>query len=104
MAHSKKFKEEKISTKRSDRFSEEFTIPLGRIRDFYRVVSILNADLGHGNWTTVGRPLRKLRRVAGYNSRRWLFPNFKSRNIDIVFRVPSGSEAIATRLLLELPR
>lgn len=104
MAHSKKFKEAETSTERSNCFSEEFVIPLGRIRDFYRVVSILNCDLGHGNWTTVGRPLRKLRRVAGYNSRRWLFPNFKSRNIDIVFRVPSGSEAIATRLLLELSR
>ena len=104
MAHSKKFKEEKTSTERSNCFSEEFVIPLGRIRDFYRVVSTLNAELGHGNWTTVGRPLRKIRRVAGYNSRSWLFTSFKLRTVDIVFRVPCGSESIASRLLLELSR
>ena len=102
MAHSKKFKEEKISIERSNRFSEEFVIPIGRIRDFYRVVSTLNAELGHGNWTTAGRPLRKIRRVAGYNSRSWLFTNFKLRTEDVVFRVPPGRESVATRLLLEL--
>ena len=104
MAHTKKFKEEKTSTERSNRFSEEFTIPLGRIRDFYCVVSTLNSELGHGNWTTVGRPLRKLRRVAGYNSRSWLFTNFKLRTEAVVFRVPPGTESIASRLLLELSR
>jgi len=100
MAHIKKSKKEKTNTERSDRFSEEFAIPLGRIRDFYRVVSILNRELGHSNWTTVGKPVRKLRRVDNYN--RISFS--ADRTIDIVFRVPSGSLAIATRLLLELPR
>lgn len=102
MAHSKKFKEEKISTERSDRFSEEFAIPIGREIDFYRVVSILNAELGHGNWTTVGRPVRKIRRIQAYNDRRWQPTVFKFRTHDVVFRVPSGSESIATKIALEI--
>ena len=100
MAHIKKSKKEKTNTERSHRFSEKFVIPLGRIRDFYCVVSTLNSELGHGNWTTVGRPVRKLRRCDRYN--RVVFS--ADRKLDIVFRVPFGSESIASRLLLELSR
>jgi len=101
MAHSKKFKEEKTSTERSNCFSEEFVIPIGGVTDFYRAVSMLNAELGHGNWTTEGRPLRKIRRVDHAN--RIIFIG-KKRTTDVVFRVPSSHESIASRLLLELSR
>lgn len=101
MAHCTKFKKEKTEIKRSNRFSEEFTVSIGKLSDFYRAVSTLNAELGHGNWTTIGRPLRKLRRVENYNSRGF---NLKERTHDVVFCVPDGSDVVASRLLLELSR
>lgn len=100
MAHIEKSKKEKTNTERSHRFTEEFAIPIGRLNDFYCAVSILNRELGHGNWTTVGKPVRKLRRYDNFN--RISFS--KDRTIDIVFCVSAASESISTRLVLELSR
>ena len=100
MAHIKKSQKEKTSNKRSHRFSEKFSIPFGRISDFYRAVSILNNELGHGNWTTTGRPVRKLRRVDQFN--RISFT--ANRTIDVVFHVPCNVESVLTRVSLEILR
>lgn len=100
MAHIEKSQKEKTSTERSHRFTEKFVISLGRIKDFYRAVSVLNRELGHGNWTTVGRPVRKLQRYDNFN--RISFT--ADRTLDVVFCVQTGRTEIATRLMLELSR
>jgi hypothetical protein len=100
MAHTKESQKEKTSVKRSNCFSEEFVVSLGRLSDFYRAVSILNRELGHGNWTTEGKPVRKLRRYDAFN--RISFTS--DRTIGIVFRVPIANNSISTRLMLELLR
>ena len=100
MAHIKKSKKEKTNTERSHRFSEKFAVSIGRLSDFYRAVSILNRELGHGNWTTEGKPIRKLKRYDTFN--RISFAS--DRTMDIVFCVPAASQSISTRLVLELSR
>lgn len=100
MAHTEKSQKEKTNIERSHRFSEKFTVSIGRLSAFYRAVSILNRELGHGNWTTEGKPVRKLRRVDTYN--RIAFSSH--RVMDIVFCVPAAGELIYSRLVLELSR
>jgi hypothetical protein len=100
MADIKEPQKEKTSNQRSNRFSEEFSLQIGQLKDFYCVVGILNCELGHGNWTTVGRPVRKLRRYDYFN--RVSFTPM--RTIDIIFRVPAGFDLIVTRLMLALTR
>lgn len=100
MAHIKKSQKEKANTERSHRFIEKFIVSIGRLSDFYRAVSILNRELGHSNWTTEGKPVRKLRRYDTYN--RISFG--ADRTMDIVFCVPDTTGSISTRLVLELSR
>jgi len=102
MAHTKKPQKAQTTTKRSNLFSEEFTLGLGRLKDFYNVVSVLNNELGHGNWTTRGRPVRKVKRVDIYNRHCYKLTPIGLRTIDIVFCVPSNAESIQSRLVLEL--
>ena len=100
MAHTKESQEKETNIERSHRFTEKFVVSLGRLSDFYRAVSILNRELGHGNWTTEGKPVRKLRRYDTFN--RISFTS--DRTIDIVFCVPTATESIFSRLVLELSR
>ena len=99
MAHIKKSQKKEIDSKRSDCFCEEFTYKIKRVKDFYRIVSVLNHEYGHGNWTTVGRPLRKIRRVSYFNL---IASTLHPRDEVVVFRVPKNSDIILSRLALEL--
>ena len=98
MAHTKKSQKEKTTTQRSDCFTEEFTLKIGRLKDFYKVVRVLNNELGHGNWTTQGRPVRKVKRVDQYN--RIVF--YRDRTTDVVFRLPNGYSHLETRVILDM--
>ena len=70
------------------------------MNDFYRAVSILNRELGHGNWTAEGKPVRKLKRYDSFNC----ISFSEDRTMDIVFCVPPANESIFSRLVLELSR
>lgn len=98
MANSKKSQKEKTNAQRSNRFTEEFVIQIGRLTEFYKIVQLLNNMAGHGNWTTRGRPVRRLRRVDSYNR----ISFFSDRKMDITFCLPAEHSYISSRLLLEL--
>ena len=98
MAHTKKSQKEKITNQRSNCFTEEFTLKVGRLKDFYKVVRVLNTELGHGNWTTQGRPVRKIKRVDQYN--RIVF--YGTRTTDVVFRLPNGYSHLESRIILDM--
>ena len=115
MAHCEESQEEKTNHQGSHRFPEEFTVRIQRVKEFYRVVSILNRECGHGNWTTQGRPVRLIRRVDEFNrlldtyGRYSFIPGPGARQleykaIDVVFCVPAASKLIASRIVLELSR
>ena len=96
MADSKKSKKEKTSVKRSHLSVEEFTVQVDGTKTFNRLVSALNHELGQGNWTTKGRPVRHLRRVDKFNS---FVSNYK-RTYPVVFCVPSGYSFLSSKLSL----
>ena len=98
MASTKKSQKTQTKTKRPNLQCKEFTIGLGKLKDFYRVVRTLNSELGHGNWTTRGRPVRKLRRYDRFNSMGYGI----RRKLDVVFVVPKESFYISSKLVLEL--
>lgn len=101
MAHRNQPQKEKTSIKRPDRFPQEFTLRIGKLTDFYRVVQVLNHELGHGNWTARGRPVRLLERAEMYNN----VPFKRERaSVPVVFCVPNGAESMQSRLVLELAR
>lgn len=97
MASFKKFKEEKIISKRQDSIIERLAIQVNGLDSFYQIVSILNNEIGHGKWTTKGRPIRRLRKLEKYNS----FVDFK-RSQEIVFYIPKGYNFLLTRLMLSV--
>lgn len=97
MAPFKKFKEEKIISKRQDSIIERLAIQVNGLDSFYQIVSILNNEIGHGKWTTEGRPIRRLRKLEKYNS----FVDFK-RSQKIVFKIPKGYNFLLTRLMLSV--
>jgi hypothetical protein len=97
MAPFKKFKEEKIISKRQDSIIERLAIQVNGLDSFYHLVSILNNEIGQGNWTTKGRPLRRLRKLEQFNS----FVDFK-RSQEIVFYIPKGYNFLSSRLMLSL--
>jgi hypothetical protein len=103
MAHSINSQKEKVSNQRQDCFPESITLPVGTITDFYRIVKYLNIELGHGNWTTDGRPVRRIRRYDSYNkvAANNGFINNK-RTLAVTFLLPNNSNHLATRLFLEL--
>ena len=98
MAYTKKPQEKETISQRSNYFTEEFVIEVGKLTEFYKIVKLLNNMVGHGNWTTHGRPLRRLRRVDYYN--RMSFAN--NRTLDIVFCLPKKYSHVSSRLMLEL--
>ena len=102
MAYCKKSQEEKTTTKRSNCFSEKITLGLSRLEDFYSVVKILNKEIGHGNWTTQGRPVRKLKRVDNFNRYCSKLAHGNTRKLDIVFCIPKSAESIQSRLFLQV--
>lgn len=97
MVHFKKPKKEKTISKRQDSISQRLAIQVNGVNSFYQLVSILNSEIGHGNWTTKGRPLRGLRKLEQFNS----FVDFK-RSQEIVFYIPKGYNFLSTRLMLSL--
>lgn len=99
MASTKKSQETQTKTKRSNLQCEEFTLGVSRLKDFYHAVSVLNKELGHGNWTARGRPVRKLRRIDRFNNFALMLDR---RKLDIVFVVPKESSYIFSKLMLEL--
>jgi hypothetical protein len=106
MAHTSKLEKEKAATKRSNIFAEEFTVQVNSLAKFYRLVQLLNLYFGHGNWTTAGRPLRKLRRVEHFNKnclqiidQKAYLPN---RTLDITFKYPAHLKTYLSRIFLEL--
>jgi len=98
----KKPQEAKIAIKRSNCFSKEITIGVKGLEEFYSIVKTLNKEIGHGNWTTHGRPVRKLKRVDAFNRCCSKLAHNKLRKLDIVFYVPENTESIQTRLFLEM--
>lgn len=95
MAFIKKFKKEKTISKRSNNFTEKFSIQVNSVKSFYRLVSVLNSECGHENWTTQGRPLRHLRKVERFNR----FVEY-NRAHEVVFCVPDEYKSLSTRLSL----
>lgn len=95
MANSKKFKKEKTSIKRSHCDIEEFAIQVSGTKTFNQLVGVLNQELGRGNWTTKGRPVRHLRKVDKFNA----FVDYK-RTHPIVFCVPNGYGFLSSKLSL----
>jgi hypothetical protein len=102
MVYCKEPQETKITIKRSNCFSEKITIGVKGLENFYSIVKILNKEIGHGNWTTHGRPVRKLKRVDAFNRCCSKLAHNKLRKLDIVFYVPKNTESIQTRLFLEM--
>jgi len=98
MADIKKSKKEKTSVERSHRDVEEFSIQVNSTKTFNRLVSALNHELGHGNWTTKGRPVRHLRRVDKFNS----FVSSHKRTYPVTFCVPAGCIFLLSKLSLIL--
>jgi hypothetical protein len=99
MAHTSKLEKEKATTQRSNIFAEEFTVQIGSLIKFYRLVQLLNQYFGHGNWTTAGRPVRKLRRVDYFNQHSYLS---LPRTIGITFKYPAQLKTCLSRIFLEL--
>jgi len=102
MVYCKKPQEAKVAIKRSNRFSEKITLEVNGLEEFYSIVKTLNKEIGHGNWTTHGRPIRKLRRVDAFNRYCSKLAHNKLRKLDIVFYVPKDTESIQTRLVLQM--
>jgi len=102
MVYCKKPQEAKITIKRSNCFSKKITLEVNGLEEFYSIVKILNKEIGHGNWTTHGRPIRKLRRVDAFNRYCSKLAHNKLRKLDIVFYVPKDTESIQTRLVLQM--
>lgn len=98
MAHLKEPQEKETATQRSNYFTEEYTIQIGRVIEFYKIVRLLNSMIGHGNWTTRGRPVRRLRRVDRYNR----ISFFSDRKTDVVFCLPKEHSHVISRVMLEL--
>lgn len=99
MAHTIKLEKEKTSNQRSNCSIEEFTVQISSLQKFYRLVQLFNQYFGHGNWTTAGRPVRKLRRVDYFNQHSYLpLP----RTIDITFKYPAQLKTCLSRIFLEL--
>ena len=102
MALDKQAQKTEISNQRSNCSIENFTVSFVGLKDFYRAVKILNLELGHGNWTTQGRPVRKLRRLEMYNAFHAPLTKNTARSHDVVFCVPGASNYLASRIALEL--
>jgi len=102
MAHCKKSQETKIAVERSDHGSKKITLGVNGLEDFYSIVKILNKEIGHGNWTTHGRPIRKLKRVDNFNRYCSKLVHNKLRKLDIVFYIPKSAEFIQSRLVLRM--
>ena len=98
----KKPQEAKIAIKRSNCFSKEITIGVKGLEEFYSIVKTLNKEIGHGNWTTHGRPVRKLRRVDAFNRHCSKLMHNDLRKLDIIFYVPENAEFIQSRLVLQI--
>lgn len=98
----KKPQEAKIAIKRSNQFSKKITLEVKGLEEFYSIVKTLNKEIGHGNWTTHGRPVRKLKRVDAYNLCCSKLAHNKLRKLDIIFYVPKSNESIQTRLVLQM--
>jgi hypothetical protein len=99
MAFDEQSQKAKISNQRPNCRVENFAVSFNGLKDFYRAVQILNRELGHGNWSTQGRPVRKLRRLALYNA---FVPSNSKRYEDVVFSVTVTSSVIVSRIMLEL--
>ena len=86
-----------------------FNHSVGSQREFYKAVSILNKECGHGNWTMSGRPLRKIKRVEMYNRVAKMCavvpfdnpPIAKLQTYDLTIQVPESKKSVQSRLLLE---
>jgi hypothetical protein len=99
MAHTSKLEKEKTSTQRSNCSIEEFTVQVSSLQKFYHLVQLFNQYFGHGNWTTAGRPVRKLRRVDYFNQHSYLpLP----RTVNITFKYPAQLKTCLSRIFLEL--
>lgn len=64
-------------------------------KQFYSAVRILNRQVGRGNWTTRGRPVRKLRRLERIAS---IISGPCSMIVE--FRIPDEYRDIGTLLVL----
>lgn len=95
MANIKKFEKAKTLSKRSNHSIEKISIGVAGVKNFYRLVSTLNQELGHGNWTTLGRPIRHLRRIDKYNA----LVHY-NRTYEVVFCVPKGCGFLSSKLSL----
>lgn len=62
---------------------------------FYSLVKVLNQQIGRGNWTTEGRPIRKLRRL---NISNWFAP--RRNTMTVTFKVPEDHTDIESVLKL----
>jgi hypothetical protein len=102
LAYCKKSQKAKIAIKRSDLSGKKITIGVKRLDDFYSLVKILNKEIGHGYWTTHGRPVRKLRRVDAFNRHCSKLMHNDLRKLDIIFYVPENAEFIQSRLVLQI--
>lgn len=86
-----------------------FNHGVGSQREFYKAVSILNKECGHGNWTMTGRPLRKIKRVEMYNRVANICavvpldnpPIAKLQKYNLTIVVPESKKSVQSRLLLE---
>lgn len=86
-----------------------FNYGVGSRQEFYKAVSILNTECGHGNWTMTGRPLRKVKRVEMYNRVARICstvpfdnpPPAKLQTYNLTIVVPESKKGVQSRLLLE---
>lgn len=105
MANCNQSQKEKVVDQGSHCKLEEFTLSLTNLKSFYTIVKILNKEIGFGKWTTLGRPVRKIRRVNTYNLLKGnIIVDRVDRSIDVVFCLPADSSSIVSRLLLEISR
>lgn len=110
MANCNQSQKEKVVDQGSHCKLEEFTLSLTSLNSFYTIVKILNKEIGFGKWTTLGRPVKKIRRVDTYNLLKATIPAEMGmditvdRSTDVVFCLPADSSSIVSRLLLEISR
>ena len=99
MAHNGKLEKEKTAIKGPDCCIEEIVVQVSTTAKFYQLVQLFNLYFGHGNWTTAGRPLRRLRRVDYFNKHSFITP---LRTIDVTFKYPGQLKHCLSRIFLEL--
>ena len=79
--------------------NHSFKVDCKGTRHFYSMVRILNKQIGFGNWTTEGRPVRKLRRLSLNNILRNRL-EIPQHSMPVTFRVPEDHSDIESVLNL----